>query len=484
MNVKEEWKKNYQSEYKAYSNPCDGSLDLEHMIVSEHVLLFWNQEHLWNPFTPMKNYLEEVPVIIERGEGVKLFDVNGRTYWDGYSSLWLNVHGHNVPELNVAVVNQLGKIAHATLLGSANVPAILLAKHLADLAPPGLRKVFFSDSGAEAVEIAVKMAFQYWQNIGRSKKRRFITLTGAYHGDTIGAVSVGAIELFHARFGPLLFPTIRIPYPHAYRHPSGDSKVAARESLAVLESILQDQAEEIAALIVEPVMQGAAGMIRMPDGFMAALAERLRAYDVLLIADEVATGFGRTGKMFAVEHDGVVPDFLTLGKGLTGGYLPVAATLTTDQIYEAFWGDEIEGKTFYHGHSYTGNPLGCAVALANLELMEKRKLLEHVSRLSAKAEMRLSAFRELPYVGDVRQAGLMIGIEIVRDRSTKAPFPPEARIGRKIVARARELGLLTRPLGAVIVFMPPLATPEAALEIMLDILYQAIAEVTEREAGR
>ncbi|PTQ50699.1 MAG: Adenosylmethionine-8-amino-7-oxononanoate aminotransferase [Hydrogenibacillus schlegelii] len=232
------------------------------------------------------------------------------------------------------------------------------------------------------------------------------------------------------------------------------------------------------------MMQGAAGMIRMPDGFMAALADRLRAYDVLLIADEVATGLGRTGAMFAVEHDGVVPDFLTLGKGLTGGYLPVAATLTTDRIYEAFWGEEIEGKTFYHGHSYTGNPLGCAVALANLELMEQRKLLEHVRRLSARAEARLSAFRELPYVGDVRQAGLMIGIEIVRDRATKAPFPREVRIGRKIVARARELGLLTRPLGDVIVFMPPLATPEAALEAMMDILYRAIAEVTEKEAGR
>lgn len=484
MNMKEELERNYQAEYKDYSSPCDGSLDLEHMMVSKHVLLFWNQEHLWNPFTPMKNYLEEVPVIIERGEGVKLFDVNGRTYWDGYSSLWLNVHGHNVPELNAAVVNQLGKIAHATLLGSANVPAILLAKRLADLAPPGLRKVFFSDSGAEAVEIAVKMAFQYWQNIGRPEKRRFITMTDAYHGDTIGAVSVGAIELFHARFGPLLFPTVRIPYPHAYRHPSGDPAVAARDSLAVLESILQDQADEIAALIVEPVMQGAAGMIRMPDGFMGALADRLRAYDVLLIADEVATGFGRTGAMFAVEHDGVAPDFLTLGKGLTGGYLPVAATLTTDRIYAAFWGEEIEGKTFYHGHSYTGNPLGCAVALANLELMEKRKLLEHVRRLSVRVEARLSDFRELPYVGDVRQAGLMIGIEIVRDRATKAPFPPEVRIGRKIVARARDLGLLTRPLGDVIVFMPPLATPEAALEAMMDILYRAIAEVTGKEAGR
>lgn len=222
-------------------------------------------------------------------------------------------------------------------------------------------------------------------------------------------------------------------------------------------------------------------MIRMPDGFMAALVDRLKAYDVLLIADEVATGFGRTGTMFAVEHDGVSPDFLTLGKGLTGGYLPVAATLTTDRIYEAFWGDEIEGKTFYHGHSYTGNPLGCAVALANLELMEKRKLLEHVRRLSELAASRLAAFRDLPFVGDVRQAGLMIGIEIVQDLTTKAPFSPQVRIGRKIVARARELGLLTRPLGDVIVFMPPLATPEASFESMMKILYQAIVEVTEAE---
>lgn len=451
---------------------------------SYETLREFNVRHLWNPFTQMKDYCEDEPVIIERGEGVRLFDVRGRAYWDGYASLWLNVHGHNVPELNRAIIDQLGKVAHATLLGSANVPAVLLAKRLADIAPPGLTKVFFSDSGAEAVEIAVKMAFQYWRNIGRPEKQWFVTMTGAYHGDTLGAVSVGAIETFHGLYRPLLFPTLRVPYPYVYRHPSGDPEACAADCLAQLDRVLEEKAGEIAALIVEPIMQGAAGMIRMPAGFLRAVAERCRAHDVLLICDEVATGFGRTGRMFAVEHEGVTPDFLTLGKGITGGYLPVAATLTTDRVYDAFYADYHEGKTFYHGHSYTGNPLGCAVALANLDLFEQRDLVAHVQRMAAHVAGRLAETAELPHVGDVRQAGLMVGIEVVRDKATKEPFDPVRRVGWRICRRARDLGLLTRPLGDVVVFMPPLASRREELDAMLGILHRAIAEVTEEEAKR
>jgi adenosylmethionine-8-amino-7-oxononanoate aminotransferase len=436
-----------------------------------------NKRYLWHPFTQMKEYLADDPVIIESGQGRKLRDVNGREYWDGVSSIWLNVHGHRVPELDRAIRDQLDKIAHSTLLGLANVPAILLAEQLVRISPPGLNKVFYSDSGAEAVEIAVKMAFQYWQHKGRPEKRAFVTMQEAYHGDTIGAVSVGAIELYHKAFSPLLFSAYRVPYPYEYRSPHG--KGCAKACLEETEALFREKAHEIAALIVEPVVQGASGIIVMPDGYMRKIRELCDRYEILLIADEVAVGFGRTGKMFACEHDGITPDLMAVAKGITGGYLPLAATLTTDEVYAAFLGEHAEKKTFFHGHSYTGNQLGCAVALANLRLMQDTHLVREVARKAGQVAARLARLHERKHVGDVRQKGLMVGIELVQDKATKEPFRWEEQMGARVCRRCRELGMLLRPLGNVVVFMPPLASTDQELAEMLDILEQAIIDVTE-----
>jgi adenosylmethionine-8-amino-7-oxononanoate aminotransferase len=366
----------------------------------------------------------------------------------------------------------------------ANIPSILLAEKLVEISPSGLEKVFYSDSGATSVEIAIKMAYQYWRNIGKSEKNTFVTMKEAYHGDTIGAVSVGAIDLFHQAYSELLFPSIKITYPHLYRSKyEGTEKAIIQAYLDEIETLFIEKAHSIAAIIIEPIVQGASGIIVMPKGYLKALHELCLKYDVLLIADEVATGFGRTGKMFACEQEGVTPDILTCGKGLTGGYLPVAATLTTNKIYEAFLGTYEEQKTFFHGHSYTGNPLGCAVALANLELFEKNQLLQHVEKISVFIHEKLEEFKLLKYVGDIRQSGVMVGIEMVRSKITKEPFHWNERIGVKITKRAKELGLLTRPLGNVLVFMPPLASTETELEEMLSILYQAIIDITESTIG-
>jgi adenosylmethionine---8-amino-7-oxononanoate aminotransferase len=432
-------------------------------------LLEKNRRFLWNPFTQMKTYLAEEPVVIERGEGVKLFDVDGVEYYDGNSSLWVNVHGHNRAELNEAIARQLELISHSTLLGMANVPAVELAERLVSLAPDRLRKVFFSDSGATAVEIGLKVAFAYWRRVGRPEKSLFVAFDNGYHGDTIGSMSVGGIDLFHSEFGPLLFDCERVTFPHAYGFP-GTEEECARASLGELERLLGEQARRIACLVVEPLVQAAAGMRMMPPGFLRELQSLCREHDVLLLADEVATGFGRTAEMFACEHEHVEPDVMTLGKGLTGGYLPVAATLVSDEIYDAFYGDFAELKALYHGHSFTGNQLGCSVALASLNLFEQDRLVEHVQETSRLVTRLLEPIAALPGVGDVRQRGLMVGIELLADDWRD-------RTGQRVCARARELGMLTRPLGDVVVFMPPLVSDADELEAMVGILHQAIAEV-------
>ncbi len=448
------------------------------MLTDYERLTAMNKQYLWHPFTQMKDYNNSDPLIIERGEGIMLYDVQGRAYYDGFSSVWLNVHGHNVPELNQAITEQLGRVAHSTLLGMANIPAIELAEKLAKITPEGLNKVFYSDSGATGVEIAIKMAFQYWHNKGIRGKTKFITMNQAYHGDTIGAVSVGAIPLYHDVYRPMLFPSYVIPYPYAYRHEGGEAE-ALKSTLSALRNLLETQADEIAALIVEPIVQGASGIIVMPPGCLRQMAALCRQYGVLLIADEVATGFGRTGAMFACDHEDVSPDLMVIGKGLTGGYLPVAATLATDEVYDAFYADYEQQKTFFHGHSYTGNPLGCAVALASLKLFEERKLVEGVSAKAALVEHKLAQLKDRPHVGEIRQKGLMVGIELVRDKESREPYDWEDRIGVLASLRARELGMLTRPLGNVIVFIPPLASNIAELDAMTDILVESIRHVTE-----
>jgi lysine--8-amino-7-oxononanoate aminotransferase len=440
-------------------------------------LLELNRRYLWNPFTQMKGFLEEEPLIVESADGVKLRDVHGKEYYDGNSSLWVNVHGHNRPELNEAIAAQLQQVAHTTLLGQSSVPAIQLAARLVELAPASLGKVFFSDAGAAAVEIGLKMAFAYWRRIGRPEKHRFLAMRNAYHGDTIGAVSVGGIDLFHAEFGPLLFPVERVSYPYPYRF-EGTGEECAEACLAELREVLERQGEEIACLVVEPLVQAAGGMILMPAGFLRAAADLCREHDVLLFADEVATGFGRTGAMFACEHEGVEPDLLAVGKGLTGGYLPVAATLASDRLYEVFWADFADRKTFFHGHSFTGNQLGCAVALASLELFERDSLVEHVAEQAVDLTALLAPAAELDHVGEVRQLGFLAGIELVADRATKEPFDWTLATAARVCRRARELGLITRPLGDVVTFVPPLAATVDDLEPMASILLQALRDVT------
>ncbi|MEI3614684.1 adenosylmethionine--8-amino-7-oxononanoate transaminase [Pseudogracilibacillus sp. SO30301A] len=440
-------------------------------------LLQLSKQHMWLPFTQMTDY-ENDPLIIESGDGVRVKDIEGKEYLDGYSSLWLNVHGHCKKEINDAVKQQLDKIAHSTLLGAANVPSVLLAKKLVDIAPEGLTRVFYSDSGATSVEISIKMAYQYWQNIGQSNKRKFVTLSNGYHGDTVGTMSVGSIDIYHRVYTSLLFDAIVVPFPHVYRHPSGDERVVCEESLHELEELFKERHQEIAGMTVESIMQGAGGMNVMPKGYLKGLEQLCRKYNILFIVDEVATGFGRTGKMFAVEHENVKPDMMTLAKGITGGYLPVAATLTSEEIYQAFYADYHEGKTFYHGHSYTGNQLGCAAALANLDLFEKENLIQQAEEKSAWLTEQLKEIAALEHVVDVRQMGLMCGIELVEDKKTKKSFRKEERVGYKATLKMRELGMLTRPLGDVVVFMPPLAATYDELAEMLLILKKGMEEVT------
>jgi adenosylmethionine-8-amino-7-oxononanoate aminotransferase len=435
---------------------------------------------IWHPFTQMRDYMEEVPLIIERGEGSYLIDIFGKKYLDGVSSLWVTLHGHKKKEIDDAIKNQLERVAHSTLLGISNVSSIELAKELVEIAPGGLRKVFYSDSGSTAVEIAIKIAFQFWKQKGNGRsKHTFLSFTNAYHGDTIGSVSLGGIDLFHEIYGPLLFPVYRAPYPYCYRCPLEKSYPSCgMECLTRVEDILSAHHEEIAALVIEPMIQGAAGMITTPKGYLKGIRELTKQYRVLLIADEVATGFGRTGRMFACEHEAISPDILCLAKGITGGYLPLAATLTTEEIFNAFLGEYEEKKTFFHGHSYTGNPLACAAAVANLKVMKEERVLE---KLQGKIQFLLEAlkeYRELEHVGDIRQLGMMVGIELVVDKTTKGEYPFKDKIGIKVIKEARRRGLILRPLGNVIVLMPPLSISLDELSEILSITYNSIKAVT------
>ncbi|GBF34753.1 adenosylmethionine-8-amino-7-oxononanoate aminotransferase [Desulfocucumis palustris] len=443
----------------------------------------WDKEYVWHPFTQMKAYRKEKPLIVERGEGSYLFDIEGNRYLDGVSSLWVTVHGHNNGELNKAIKGQLERVAHSTLLGLANVPSILLAKRLVEITPGGLNKVFYSDSGATSVEIALKMAYQYWRQQGNEEnrnKRKFISLVEAYHGDTIGSVSVGGMDLFHSTFKDLLFETVHAPAPYCYRCYLGKQRGGCRlECMDEVEKIVQRHHQEVAGFIIEPLVQGAAGMLVAPEGYLSGVSRLCKQYNILLIADEVAVGFGRTGKMFACGQEEIEPDILCLAKGITGGYLPLAVTMTTDRVYNAFLGEIEEFKTFYHGHTYTGNPLACAAALASLELMEKNNFMGRLREKIAFITERLKHFYSLEHVGDIRQRGMMIGIELVLDRATKEPYPPGADLGHRVILEARKNGVIIRPLGNVIVLMPVLSMGMPELEELLNVTYNAIKSITE-----
>jgi len=440
-----------------------------------------DHRHLWHPFTQMQDWLADEPLIVDAAEGVHLVDTLGRRYLDGVSSLWCNVHGHRVPEIDEAIRVQLEEVAHSTLLGLASTASIACAEAVAAIVPRGLTRVFFSDAGATAVEIALKMAFQHHQLRGDPQRNEFIALRGGYHGDTIGAVSLGGIDLFHRIFKPLLFGVHRAPQPYCYRCPLGKTLPGCGMACAgEVERIFEERKGKIAALVLEPVMQGADGMIAQPPGYVRRMRELCDRHGALLVCDEVATGFGRTGTMFAVEQEGVVPDILTIAKGITGGYLPLAATVTTEAVFESFLGPYEEQKTFFHGHTYAGNPLACAAATASIRLFHDRRVIEGLPAKIAALARALAPAARMAHVGDVRQRGLMVGIELVRDRTTKEEYAYALRAGHQVIQEARRLGAILRPLGNVVVLMPPLAMTEAQLEALAGVALASIEKVTAR----
>ena len=451
------------------------------MTLSYEELKRLDHTFLWHPFTQMQEWVGEEPCIISQADGHYLIDVHGRKYLDGVSSLWCNVHGHRKNELDEAIKAQLGRVSHSTFLGLSHVPGIELAQKLIEIAPKGLQRVFYSDSGATAVEIALKMAVQYWQLKGETKRTEIATLQESYHGDTVGSMSMGYSETFHRFHKSLLFPVLRLTPPHVFRYYRGMTEqnalnVATKEA----EEKLTERKDSLSALVMEPLMQGAAGMWSQPVAYVRALSEICRRNGILFILDEVATGFGRTGKMFACEHAGLTPDILCLAKGITGGYLPLAATLTNENIFSAFLGEYKEFKAFFHGHTYTGNPLGCAAALANLELFERKNIVGRLQPKITYIQRRLhDEFFGLSHVSDVRQWGFMIGIEIVDDKQTRSNYPPEKRIGHRVILEARRMGVLIRPLGDIIILMPPLTIADDELKRLLDVTYDCIRLVTQ-----
>jgi adenosylmethionine-8-amino-7-oxononanoate aminotransferase len=440
----------------------------------------WDAEHVWHPYTQMQEYLATEPLVIVAGDGNYLIDDRGRRLFDGTSALWCNLLGHRVPEIDAAVADQLGRFAHTTLLGTTHPGVAELARRLVEMAPSGLNHVFFSDNGATAVESALKIAFQYrLLTLGKAAAQDavYLSLDNAYHGDTLGAAGVGGVELFHDIFRPIMLPSLKTPSPYCYRCPIGKTpKDCSIDCADELEQSLARANGRVCAVILEPGVQAAAGMLVLPDGFLTRAAAACRKHGALLILDEVATGFGRTGTLFACQREGVTPDLLCVAKGLTGGYLPVAATLATDQIYAAFLGRYDEYRHFFHGHTYTGNALGCAAALATLGLLKDGSIVNAVERKARVLGDALAPLAAHRHVGDIRQAGLMCGIELVADRGAKSTFAPGERTGYHICLSLRDRGIFLRPLGDVVVLMPPLSSTDAELQYLARSVHAAVVE--------
>ncbi|MBN1587390.1 MAG: adenosylmethionine--8-amino-7-oxononanoate transaminase [Candidatus Omnitrophica bacterium] len=434
----------------------------------------FDQEYVWHPFTQMQEWEAGQPLIVDRADGCTLIDVDGNRYLDGVASLWVNVHGHRHPRLDAAVAKQLGRVAHSTLLGLGNDAAAVLAEKLVQWTPEGLNHVFYSDDGSTAVEIALKMAFQYWQQGERHKpeKQRFLSLSDTYHGDTIGAVSVGHIDLFHRRYKPLLFESVKALTPRALGH-KDDAAAGLRE----LERMLQKHHAELAAMLVEPGLQAAAGMHPFPKGYLAGVRALCTQYEVLLIVDEVATGFYRTGARFACDLENVHPDLMAVAKSITAGYLPLSATLCTDSVYQAFLGEYVDQKTFFHGHTYTGNALACAVALENLRLMERQEFLNHLQEVDEALTRGLKSLEANPWVGEIRRLGFMVGVELMKNPDVSEAFAWEERAGARVCEAARKLGVLLRPLGNTVVLMPPLVMTAGQIGQLFQALEGGIRKV-------
>lgn len=445
-------------------------------MLTHETLAAWDCAHYWHAFTQMAEYR---PLIIERAQGVWLYDTQGNRYLDGISSMWCTLHGHCHPVIDEAIRTQLDKVAHATSLGVATPPAIQLAKRLADLAPGTLNHVFFGSDGSSAVEAALKIAFQYWRQCDNPEpaKSRFVALCEAYHGDTIGSASVGGIARFTAVFEPLLFDVFRLPIPDKDRLPSGAD---AEEYLAQLEQLLASHHHEIAAVVLEPRIQAAAGMIFHPPGYLRGVRALTRKYDVLMIVDEIVTGCGRTGRLFACDHEEVVPDLLCLGKSLTGGYLPLSVAIATTEIYKAFLGNFESGRTFCHGHTYGGNPLAAAAALATLDVLLSDQVQDHLAQRIGQLSQILARLAELRQVAQTRQLGMIAAVELTPDGDPLRRYPPEDRVGHAVCGEALERGVWVRPLGNTLVVLPPISISAEELEFFGTALKDSIVAATQR----
>ena len=471
--------------------------------MKKHPLAKLDQQHLWHPFTQMRDWLKGEPLVIERGKGALLWDVRGREYIDANSSIWTNLHGHNHPKINAAIRRQLGKVAHTSALGLASGPSSLLGRELVRLAnprtglakgQPRLAKVFYSDDGSTAVEVALKLAYEFARRTGRARKQRFLSLDGAYHGDTVGAVSAGHIDLFHKAYSGMLFKTDKVMSPYCYRCPfnqakpeRGDARDSRKCNFECVDKVEQQFAarkkrgSNYAAMLIEPGLQGPAGMIAQPKGWLGRVAQIARGHGTQLIADEVMTGLGRAGDRFFASHDeGVQPDFLCLAKGLTGGYLPMAATLSTQEIFDEFLGEYAEFKTFYHGHSYTGNALGSAASLASIELLQTKATTNKRKKLATNLRTEAKRLWALPQVGDIRQAGCVLAVELVRDWRTRAPFALDEQAGIRVCNGLAKRGVLTRSVGNVIVVMPSFCTTQRQVKKIFGTLHDSIAETLKQ----
>lgn len=439
-------------------------------------LLKKDLQFIWHPYTQQKDCRSVPPILIKKAKGIRLYDNNGKFYYDTISSWWCNVHGHNHPKIKQAIKKQLDSLEHILFAGFTHGPAIKLAEKLISLAPKGIKRVFFSDNGSTAVEVALKMSFQYWHNIGKRKKTKFVSLDFGYHGDTVGTMSVSGVDLFNEVFSPLFYHSYKVPSPYCYRCPMEKNKdTCVIDCIKPLEKILKEKSGEICAIIIEPMVLGAGGMIVYPKEYLQKAAQLAKKNNVHLILDEVATGFGRTGKMFACEYvKGIQPDFLCLSKGITAGYLPFAATLTTDKISRAFYADYEKRKTFFHGHTYTANPISCSAALASLQIFRKEDTIEKIQKIIPKFHSELEKFRDLPLAGDVRYIGLIGAIELVKDKQTKESFSIKERIGLEVYKRGLKKNLVLRPLGSIIYLFLPLCIKENELKDVLKRTYSVI----------
>ncbi|MBI5573044.1 MAG: adenosylmethionine--8-amino-7-oxononanoate transaminase [Elusimicrobia bacterium] len=435
-------------------------------------------KYIWHPYTQMKDCESTPPILIERAKGMKLYDNKGNIFFDTISSWWCNVHGHNHHKIKSAIKKQLNSLDHIMFAGFTHKPAILLAEKLISITPRCLNKIFFSDNGSTAVETALKISFQYWQNIRKYEKKKFISLDYGYHGDTIGAMSVSGVDLFNEIFSSLFFSSFKVPSPYCYRCPVGKKRDACEiDCIQPLEELLREKKQEIAAIVIEPLLLAAGGMIVYPKEYLEKVAILAKKHDVHLIIDEIATGFGRTGKMFAIEYVNIQPDFLCLSKGITSGTLPLAVTLTTDEVYNTFYDDYNKKKMFYHGHTYTANPLSCAAALASLEIFEEEKTIDKIKNLIPVFHKGMEKFRSLPSIGDVRYIGMVGAIELVKDKKTKIPFTFEERIGMKVYKEGLKNGLILRPLGNIIYLYLPLCIKKNEMSAVIEKTFNIIVHL-------